>query len=90
MNKFEKLRAISNEAAKQASANCAARVAKLTENQLSTVMDELKRNCADKSEVSRLEREIQSATDKNAALQNFVHKSQAVCQSVADIIGQIL
>jgi len=90
MNKFDKLRAISNNAAKQASADCASRIEKLTTNQLDAVIAELKNSGANKDEVNKLCQEIQTATDKNKAVQNFVHKSENVCQAMADIIGRIL
>lgn len=90
MNKFDRLREISNDAAQQASADCASKIEKLTSNQLDTIIEELKKSGANRSDVTRLCQEIQTSTDKNKTVQNFVHKSEIICQAVADIVGRIL
>jgi len=90
MNKFDRLKSISNNAAQQASVDCTAKIEKLTNSQLDEVIKELKNNGANKNEVAELVRVVQAATDKNKALQDFVGKSQNICQAVSTIIGKFV
>jgi hypothetical protein len=90
MNKFDKLKSISNSAAKQASEDCAAKIEKLTKCQLDTVLAELKSSGVNKNEVNELLSKVQVSTDKNKAVRDFMDKSENICQIVASIIGKVI
>lgn len=90
MNKFDKLKTISNNAAKQASEDCAAKIEKLTKNQLDEVLAELKNSRVNKGEIEELIGKVQASTDKNKAVRDFIDKSENVCKVVAGIIGKMI
>lgn len=90
MNKFDKLKSISNSAARQASEDCAAKIEKLTKSQLDTVLTELKNSGVNKKEVEELLSKVQVSTDKNKAVRDFMDKSENVCKMVAGIIGKMI
>ena len=90
MSKFDKLKAISNNAAKQASEDCSVKIEKLTKSQLNIVFAELKRSGVDKNEVDELLSKVQVSTDKNKAVRDFIGKSENVCKLVAGIIEKMI
>ncbi|MDL2277394.1 hypothetical protein LJC57_02265 [Parabacteroides sp. OttesenSCG-928-G07] len=90
MNKFDKLKSISNSAAKQASEDCAAKIEKLTKSQLDTLLAELKSSGVNKNEVNELLSKVQVSTNKNKAVRDFMKKSENICQVVAGIIGKMV
>lgn len=90
MNKFDKLKSISNSAAKQASEDCAAKIEKLTKNQLDAVLSELQSSGVNKNEVNELLSKVQVSTDKNKAVRDFMDKSENICKMVAGIIGKMI
>lgn len=90
MNKFDKLKAISNNAAKQASKDCTVKIGKLNNNQLDEILAELKRNREHRDEVNELLSKVQTSTDKNKTVRDFIDKSENVCNMIAGIIGKII
>ena len=90
MNRFDRLRAISNNAAKQASEDCASKIKKLTNNQLDEVLAELKNSRVNKREVEELMDKVQASTDKNKAVREFIDKSENICKAVTNIIGKMI
>ncbi|MFA7492961.1 MAG: DUF1133 family protein [Proteiniphilum sp.] len=90
MNKFDKLKVISNNAAKQASEDCAAKIKKLTNSQLNIVLAELKTSGVNKSEVDDLLRKVQASTDKNKVVKDFVSNSENICLAVIGIMKRII
>ncbi len=89
-DKLDRLRAVSNNASRQASADCAEKIKGLNLNQLDSIIEELQKSGANRAEVTRLSQEMQTATDKNKTMRDFVNNSENVCQAVAGIIGRIL